>query len=278
MARVTSRGLNVVVLMTLVGVSTGFLSKAGIRTADYDPCSCINWRDAYNSGLVKCGSGLEYTYTFAHEQGSVSEYMHFMKTMQIVDLADQYLSADYCEAFFTKLDDTVCVRNAMDRAPGMWYDKSWCYVSQSCSMDAPAATKIETYGVKIKMCEKGKDRFLGDMSPPELVAFGKKRNVTTPGIMMRLAYPVDRTIKDIQLQQEELLNISLSKEPIIVDAFNSVVAGDKVFTVPDIHSYENFTCTRGCDDSPASKAAREAGGWQVGGLPEPVQLEEHRAS
>lgn len=208
-----------------------------------ETCRCLNWRDSYQSGHVECGQAFEFSrmkrddYPPTAEryiQNAAPGMMFFYKPM---------LNVHFCSSFFEKFDGTSCVRTSMDRDPVAWYGKSWCYVSDECD----GSIKVPKTGASVKLCETGKDTFLGDLDPEALIAYGRNMNFTTPGVMVKLAYPVVTRWfwNDRDEHSAEFKEIRDSSVPTVIDLESEesnkiIVMGSKAWEL-DANSYDGFT-------------------------------------
>lgn len=141
-------------------------------------CSCLNWKKAYESNKVTCGDGLE-TFTYSRTVGKRMQTFHF------------------CEgaSAYNKQDDFYCTKVAqgslLPEKPQNWTDGAWCYVSSKCQeLNGGAQVNAE---VSWKACSRGKDPFLADLEPKQLIELAE-RNGQDIGLLVQMAYPVFRDL------------------------------------------------------------------------------------
>jgi len=219
-----------------------------------DPCQCLNWEDTYAAGKVGCGQGLEFTQAVGYPWGSYpalpGDWVARMASKGgeppphlWMEYADNF-NTELCKHFYYTFNDTKCTRASFDSHPTEWYGKSWCYVSSECER----ATPVNNSEVALKICaEDGTDALLSDMSPEELMAYGKKMDLSHPGVFVKMAYPFDRSFYwvDRANHTRTVSALTAGNTPVVVDKVDEngekiIVWGKKVCTVGD---YESFQCT-----------------------------------
>lgn len=233
---------------------------------DSGACECLNWRQVYAANQTKCGRGFEFAPVASefYAGTNASDYLNGVdKTVMPMKFM---FNREFCKSFYEVLDDNQCVRTSMDRAPGKWYGQSWCYVSDFCSLAEPDALFNVTVansrgGVRVKMCQKGKDTLMSDMSPEELMAYGSKMGLEFAGFLAKVAYPFERHwfYDDAQAHQAELQDIVHSGEPVTIGRVDEhhdkvIIMGEKAWLIPHggindssgRNGYEGFKCVKGC--------------------------------
>mmetsp|Transcript_51908 Transcript_51908/g.161052 ORF Transcript_51908/g.161052 Transcript_51908/m.161052 type:complete len:257 (-) Transcript_51908:39-809(-) len=142
-----------------------------------DACECVNWRQAYQGGGAKCGDGHEF---YVATSSGVPRFM-----------ARVMLGIEFCEGFYKRINDNFCVNLDHDNKPGMWYGGQWCYVSGQCASASPSNG---TGSLRVKLCKEGQDKQLRDKSPEEAIEWAKANDFET-GLLLKMAYPVEKEVK-----------------------------------------------------------------------------------
>jgi len=175
---------------------------------------------------------------------------------------------EFCDAFFHRINDTICVNKDLGNGPDL---QQWCYVSSSCSSASPVEGGR---GVRIKTCEPGKDKRLGDMSPEDLHSYAKAGDFDM-GLLVKQAYPREPTIQwdtaqtffdqdaAVELsdsQQTTLKSIMDAGKPVVLDSMSgeppyAVLHAKKVylveldkehFTPTHMNTLSTWKCVHGC--------------------------------
>uniref|UniRef100_A0A7S2IDD0 Uncharacterized protein n=1 Tax=Alexandrium andersonii TaxID=327968 RepID=A0A7S2IDD0_9DINO len=191
--------------MARVCLALGILPiAAAIRVVDQsrrtDSCACLNWRQTYESGKASCGDGLE-TYTYSRTSGKHMVTFHFCEG------ASAYNQQN--DAYCTK----VAQGSLLPTKPKDFTEGAWCYVSPECaSLNGGAAVNSN---VSWKVCTAGQDKFLAELTPPELVELANK-NQQDIGLLVQMAYPVSRTVV-----LKEAREVFYEKQPQTLSAADS---------------------------------------------------------
>mmetsp|Transcript_65994 Transcript_65994/g.148304 ORF Transcript_65994/g.148304 Transcript_65994/m.148304 type:complete len:236 (-) Transcript_65994:33-740(-) len=124
--------------------------------ADAAACQCLNWKQTYESRLVKCGAAFD---------------------------------VGFCDlGLFLNFDHKYCINAEMATGPQQKvYPGSWCYVSSQCQT-LRGGTAINS-DISFKMCTKEDDDTLGELPPAELFALSE--HMVPPGdgqMMVLMAY------------------------------------------------------------------------------------------
>lgn len=141
------------VLRSLVASNT---SDVGAEAA---ACQCLNWKNTYASGLVKCGDGLELTDSELELHPDV-EFCHDFPGL-------------HGTAFFPHADHKYCING--EKVKGLQqkrYPGQWCYVSSECQ--ALRGGKAVNSLISYKMCAAEDDDTLGELPPAQLEALGRQ--------------------------------------------------------------------------------------------------------
>mmetsp|Transcript_69203 Transcript_69203/g.202645 ORF Transcript_69203/g.202645 Transcript_69203/m.202645 type:complete len:224 (+) Transcript_69203:73-744(+) len=131
----------------------------GLRVEWAKGCSCLNWKEVYDSGLAKCGDGME------------------------LSLADNDFEKDkdMCRdlpgvpgsAFYANQDHEYCMAMEKTTGPKKMRQGSWCYVSGGChdiGQGSRASDKL-----KWRPCTR-QDRKIEQLAPSELFELAQKNN------------------------------------------------------------------------------------------------------
>jgi len=141
--------------------------------ADAAACQCLNWKETYASGLVKCGDGLELTDDTLSWHEDV-EFCHGHTPSEV--------------PFFPGADHKYCVNaEKVKGSQPKLYPGQWCYVSSQCQ--TLQGGKAVNSAISYKMCTKEDDDTLGELPPAELFALSE--HMVPPGdgqMMVLMAY------------------------------------------------------------------------------------------
>lgn len=192
--------LSVSVLATCTAVAGGLNTKSKKKSAD--PCTCLNWKEAYGTGLVQCGQGYEVTdLKYNGHSYDPNGYLH-NKTEHLHGTNPQVKG--FCDRFYVNYDDNKCVHMSMAVGPKRWWGQHWCYTSVDCSVKVPILNvrmshqvvnrtmSVPNANVRIKVCEAAVDSRLADLAPAELMAYSQTKNMTDVDLMLKLAYDTER--------------------------------------------------------------------------------------
>lgn len=228
-------------------------------------CDCLNWKNTYERNLVECGQGFEFGHTKKSFPFRPEDYLH--NGSWHLDFKKKYPAADldYCTRFYERLDDNACARVSTTRQVSFWHGQYWCYVSNACSVSVKNLLRVsfpfhnKTYainnsGVRVKMCEFGVDRFLGDMSPPEFMNYSQRMSFWSPGNAVKLAYPFERRwfYKDRGSHVKELEKMKKNDSPVAINEIDEhgakmILKGNKLWRIPNVAlGFENLQCLDGC--------------------------------
>jgi len=185
-----AKGLALAATLLLPLVGASFL-----RQAPADPCTCVNWKHAYESQGAKCGDGHELYV------GTSSGMPRFLAALTI--------GLEFCDAFYKRVDESFCVNLDHTNEPDAWYGGQWCYVSGECR-SAPRANG--TGSLRVKLCKEGEDRMLRDKSAEELISWAAKNDFEM-GLLMKMAYPVEKQAKWPLVQDAFLHPAEASADP-----------------------------------------------------------------
>jgi len=206
-------------------------------------CPCLNWKQAYAEGRAVCGNGFEFSrIVWDNYPMSAEQYLRLTNTT--VMPYREMLKNEFCDSFFSQMDDSRCVRTAMDRHPTAWWGKSWCYVSPSCKCSKDTSLGSPDHA-HVKICNEEHDQLLSAMPPDELMAYGKRMGMWVPGFMVKMSYPLERKMfwKDRSEHQQELQDIRDSGIPTVIDAVDEhqdkmIVMGNRTWVLPN--SYDGY--------------------------------------
>lgn len=146
-------------------------------------CDCLNWKEQYRSGAIKCGQGfenvqayymqLDYNYTQLQSDitWSWEEYLDRVNGFEYKYLNSfrRAVGSDWCKAF-ERLDDTACIKVMPGAAEGTWMHNYWCFVGDKCK--APTHTEgmplsrmysADSAGLimqNVKFCKSGRDKII----------------------------------------------------------------------------------------------------------------------
>jgi len=247
-----------------------------MRQAPSDPCTCVNWKQAYATKGALCGGG--------------HEMFHETRKGRPIWMARMKMGLEFCEFFYKRINENFCLNLDHVNEPDAWYGGQWCYVSEQCKSAAPSN---RTGSLRVKLCTEGKDNMLRDKSPEEVIEWARKNDFET-GTVLKFAYPVERKamwplVKDAFMAPTdltvipnplELMNnpvgkaalrestetahsrlgeIIASNKPVVLDSHEgtppfAVIRGDMVHLVtydhsPDFHHLGSLTeikCVAGC--------------------------------
>lgn len=228
-------------------------------------CNCLNWKKTYESNLVECGQGFEFASIKKSYPLRPEDYLHndtwhlsFKRKKPAADF-------DYCTRFYERLNDNACARVSTERALSHWQGQYWCYVSNACSVSVKnlfrvsfpfhnRTFEIANSGVRVKWCEKGVDKLLGDMPPEELMNYSQTMGLWSPGTVVKLAYPFERRwfYKDRASHAKELKRMQKNDSPVAMNEIDElaakiIVKGDKLWRIPNVPlGYESLKCLNGC--------------------------------
>lgn len=149
------------------------------------PCSCLNWKEMYNSGQATCSHG--------HLEGL--EQPAAMREALVGLSPAQALDAQLCDRFLTQIDDNVCLNVNLGQT-GNEPSSQWCYVSPECQRGVPANS---TGGMLLKQCSAEQDTMLREKSPEELFSFALTKGIS-PAISMKTAYPVEKGLLPLRVR------------------------------------------------------------------------------
>jgi len=133
-------------------------------------CSCLNWKQAYQSSKTTCGVSNEY-YFLTEE--------HALEDSAKLEHLNKYSGQEFCHNFFETLDNDYCVNVNIGKDHGQW-----CYVSTACAQGA----KVPTASVSWKQCN-AQDTRLREYTPEELSIFALDNDLEL-GLLHKLSYPV----------------------------------------------------------------------------------------
>jgi len=185
-----TRSCYVLLLLVLTQITEAMVLKRFEISAfeiSEDSCACLNWKKMYTSGRVVCGEFLEV--------GSQTNGNRNMTFGTILNLwqTNPSMMQEFCPDYIQRLDSTMCL-NANDHNLSAG---SWCYVSDKCKKlngGQHISGKFDTRGrlvkrdVSAKFCQRGVDRRLRDMTPPQLQKFALKNHVKSLGLVALTAY------------------------------------------------------------------------------------------
>lgn len=153
-------------------------------------CTCMNWKQAYESDGADCGEANEYIVTHGYNG---------TKKMVPRVVAHMMFGHDYCDRFFTRQDHNYCMKSGVDLAYrsqiqhfekynaslGSFGGKEWCWISPGC-VDMNGGTDVSSLAWKV--C-KDSDKHLGDLKPEQLAQMALKQDVNLE-LLIRSAYTV----------------------------------------------------------------------------------------
>lgn len=190
----------------------GSLPGLGAGADEAEPCRCLEWRRAYESGLVACGDGPELRELEALMQRNFSsaELARFKLSMLIAPgkMIMIHPVYEFCSAGFQKFSHRRCVNTRMGKTASVPGNSTWCYVSGACQdlrggqELLPAAPFIGGgQGVSWKFCEEPMDASLHSVPPRELLSNATRwakdsgsrlyyNNVVNLGWLAKWSYPV----------------------------------------------------------------------------------------
>merc|ERR1719464_2570484 len=105
-------------LAGVVAVSPSFLGW------DKNACACKNWKQAYQSGDVKCGGGEE---SWQETNTSNTSLVHSSSSPPVYRLYNNTVKELLCTQFWEVLDSDRCVNLNVGEDKG-----TWCYVDSAC--------------------------------------------------------------------------------------------------------------------------------------------------
>mmetsp|Transcript_90580 Transcript_90580/g.219747 ORF Transcript_90580/g.219747 Transcript_90580/m.219747 type:complete len:282 (-) Transcript_90580:109-954(-) len=164
-------------------------------------CTCLNWKQVYERGLVKCGGGLEHlglalqpSRSWNPEDGGLFSYEcrqeYAAKEGDLPALMEAIHSSGKCgeeklesmdaedcndylhlpnSSFYPHQDHNMCVKAApfAYRKSKMLHGLQWCYVSSKCAQLNEGMPVNEN--VSVKTCQQwGPDKSLADLKVPAL--------------------------------------------------------------------------------------------------------------
>lgn len=258
MAQVCGR---VVVALLFAAAVSAMNLKSPVKLFDVGKktCDCLHWKEAYTSGKVECGKGLENS----HGKSNASAVL-----------------ADHAPCFYTPypdLQDNYCMKVlAGSRLPvnsNDLSDQTWCYVSANCK-ELGLGLNVNKK-VSWKTCKAGVDTRYADVAPKEMLGMldenGWKKDYS---LMFAMGYPYaeetwdqvagffDKSKEPVSLEQQAKLQALVdAKSPIVFctslqapgggqpdacgpDFSLHVLGNSQVWWVP--HTQEPPTCVWGC--------------------------------
>mmetsp|Transcript_55406 Transcript_55406/g.155904 ORF Transcript_55406/g.155904 Transcript_55406/m.155904 type:complete len:305 (+) Transcript_55406:86-1000(+) len=201
------------------------LASAACASASGDPCECLNWKSLY-APVVKwpdplpdswprllCGEARE---VFRDGGSDISMQYYAPFTMG-------FSYHEFCAAFYHKMDNNYCVNTQMSEYGTTGFDGAqWCVVSSECQelnggmripdkktfyhgpggvlgflkqfaswrefWNARVTQKTIPRDVSYKLCTKGKDKYLHDLNPEELLELVGRMDAVA-GFVTKMAYP-----------------------------------------------------------------------------------------
>jgi len=138
-----------------------------------EACSCLNWKETYESGAAAC--------TQARPRPGPNDGM-------LLGMNDsQVIGVELCDSLLSFFDDNSCL-NVNGGSSGPLHSDQWCYVSQQCHSGVATAGASS---VMLKRCAVGQDALLREKSPEDLFSFAKVRGLSL-ALFMKVAYPVEK--------------------------------------------------------------------------------------
>jgi len=137
----------------------------------HEACMCLNWKEEYKWGRVKCGMGAEhfsYSWTTNTRKGLANNTAE--------------LDQEFCKGpkpFFLEQDHNYCVRVSRLEGPG-GDGGYWCYVSGQCK----ANRTMPVYGNSTRRAKRCKsyfpieDKRLLDLQPSELFELARIKGIS----------------------------------------------------------------------------------------------------
>jgi len=215
-------------------------------------CSCMNWKEVYASKLSVCGRANEFL-----------PHPRLPETQQQFRKDVSAMGPEFCDRFFTHLDNRKCVNMNMGPDRGQW-----CYVSQTCAQ----AEKVPLSAVSWKNCS-AQDLLFRDATPIELAAYAHANNLDL-GLLHKLSYPLytEHMWSDVEMfwgfgsspissmpaeLRQEMQQIVDSGKPYSFDTAadkhppHRIVVGMTVYAVETVEtspstSRNELICVRGC--------------------------------
>lgn len=163
-------------------ISTAFMGVAAVSPSylrrKKDACACKNWKQAYQSGDVKCGAGEEWW-----EENSTNNESLAYAIPSKYGLYNTSMKEALCALFWEVLDSERCINRNVGEDEG-----TWCYVNSACeSLDG--GSKINDQ-ISWKKCST-KDLKFSDYTPEELYNFSKTQDLGFGGLS-KMSYPGSR--------------------------------------------------------------------------------------
>uniref|UniRef100_A0A6T1N416 Uncharacterized protein n=1 Tax=Alexandrium monilatum TaxID=311494 RepID=A0A6T1N416_9DINO len=236
-----TKGLTALVLLTCLGSTAAILRAPaidGIYIGQEDACTCMNWKETYDSGLVNCGRSLEF----------------FLVTKRGVSgvKAAHMIGDEFCGKFFSRIKTNFCVNTDFNHKPrgfpGM-AAKQWCYVSSDCE-NLHGGWALPGLSVSVKACNSS-DSMLRNMSPEQLDAIRGNQDLDL-GLLAKFSYPIWQDERWPQLEnlfigdqaasnrraagRSDLDEVVASGEPMLFDSKDGhppfhVVVGSKIYKI-----------------------------------------------
>lgn len=187
-----------IVAMTMFSISVFALLGSGVavKLAPHDPCTCLRFKEVYNTKKVRCGQAFE----FFHANGSSTLEEHFAMVNNLWNFSRtaKLQGKHVCNLFYRKLDDNVCMKkNELGELDGTdgWRSEFWCYVSDQCKGSVPIMDREagRDSGFAFKTCVQGQDKLASDMGVEELYEWERSMDIreTLQFRAFSLAYPFD---------------------------------------------------------------------------------------
>lgn len=176
-----------------------------------DPCSCLDWQDAYQKHNVKCGLGHEMKLL----GGAAKAFQPELKPVY----------SQFCTLGYERFAGTTCLKTE-HMSQNQDY---WCYVD-SMTCKSRDLLHIENSTAAAKLCKKGKDDLASNHPISELTKRAQDLDMIV-GLLLTLSYPMLETatwpeVEDWflngknpkKLNHRALTELVRAKTPIIFDS------------------------------------------------------------
>jgi len=269
------RMMRTLVGLLLLQLGAGLRSGKDVNSHSFtdDKCGCLNWDEVYKNNRSVCGNAFEFATMSQWRHGAVDGHLvdpnaGFPSTAQAFmeskdnESATDSLKLAYCDKFFKRIRNNICVKVAPTNDESKWYGKSWCYVSAECQ-SLNGGLRVDGLGndVGAKICS-AEDMALSDKSVKDLQLWWK--NSGSWGsfqLTVKMSYPYmgenfdeisdlkDNTKAKTEGRGQTLGALRAKESPVVYDTGDAnsqkvLISGSKTYLV----TTDAAVCKAGCDE------------------------------